>query len=251
MSEKMRVALVTGSSGGIGSRVAARLGRTCGVVFGMEWATGTQEEVRAEVEAGGARFIPLHVDISNEHEVQNAFEQVRREAGRLDVLVHLAGIATRSADGVVSSIETTTLDEWNRVLGINLTGTFLVNRAAIPLLKESNAGRVINTSSETARNPVKSIGGHYPASKAGVIAFTKVLALELAPYQVTVNCIAPGLTATPMSQGFDLTEYAKRVPLGRIGEPEDVAGLVEYLVSEQAKYITGTVIDVNGGKYMA
>ena len=169
------------------------------------------------------------------------------EFGTIDVLVNNAGIYPST------SIEELTNESWNQVIGTNLTGAFLCSRAAVPIMLEKKKGRIINVSSTTAFRGAQN-GAHYAASKAGLIGFTKALALELAPAGITVNVICPGLTDTAQPRGHmtDQELYAKkeRVPLGRIAQPEDIVGPVLFLASDKAAHITGQSVLVNGGDFM-
>lgn len=248
--DRERVALVTGSAGGMGRAVAKRLGSETGVVFGVDLPGTDQSDTAAGVSAGGAHFMPIECDLTDELQVASVYDRIRNVSGRLDVLANVAGIGARDANGSIPDIEHTSLLIWQRIIAVNLTGTFLVCRGAAPLLKRSKSGRVITIGSGSTRLPTRSIGGPYPASKGGVLAFTRVLALELAPYGVTVNCVIPGLTDTPMARFYDHTEQAKSIPLGRLAQPEDVASAVAFLAGIDASYITGAVLDVNGGTFM-
>jgi 3-oxoacyl-[acyl-carrier protein] reductase len=172
------------------------------------------------------------------------------EAGRLDILINNAGISPAHA-GRSLPVEETELAEWDRVIGVNLTGTFLTCRAAIPLMKRGGWGRIVNFSSMGGRMRSLLSGAHYAATKAGVIGFTRVLAGQVGRHGITANCIAPGRIDTPQSRSFgDLDSFLAQLPVGRTGDVADIAAAVDYLVSEAAGYVTGTVLDVNGGHYM-
>ena len=251
MSRPDRVAVVTGTAGGIGSASAIELSRTCQIIVGLDRPGADQSAAREGVRALGAEYIALECDVADEGDVANAFDEIARQVGAVDVLAHIAGVGGNSADGSVPRIAETQLSDWNRVVATNLTGTFLVCRAAIPLITQSGAGRIVTTASQTARLPTQVSGGHYPASKGGVIMFTRVLALELAEYGVTVNCVSPGLTDTAMASAFDQASYSRNVPLGRIARPIDLARAVAFLASPDNEFITGVVLDVNGGMAMA
>ena len=247
-SGRDRVALVTGAGSGIGAATARELAKVCRVVVGVDIAGADHAEVRAECEALGSSFVGVAADVSDEQSVAEAF-QVVEPLGRLDILVHCAGISLSAGRPRLTKL--TVLEDWNRLIAVNLTGTFLVCRAAIPHLRRNGWGRIVTIGSQTARSATASASAHYAASKAGVIAFTRVLALELAPLGITVNCVAPGLTQTRMTSAWDLSAYAKLVPLGRVGQALDVAEAVAFIVSDAAEYITGTTLDVNGGSFIA
>jgi len=246
---KERVALVTGAGSGIGAATACELAKVCRSVIGVDIAGTDNAEVRARCDALGSSFVSVTADISNERSVAEAFQAVD-ELGRLDILVNCAGIALSA--GRPRSAKLTVLEDWNRVVAVNLTGTFLVCRAAIPHLRRNGWGRIVTIGSQTARVATASASAHYAASKAGVIAFTRVLALELAPLGITVNCVAPGLTRTRMTDGsWDLEAFGKSVPLGRVGQALDIAEAVAFITSDAAEYVTGSTLDVNGGSFMA
>ena len=191
------------------------------------------------------------LDVASEEEVERLFADVVRDFGRVDCLVSNAGIFPRSA------VVDMAADEWDRVLGVNLRGTFLTCRATARHLKErqvGSAGRIVTISSGSAQRGMPR-GAHYSASKAAVIGFTKSLALELAPDRIIVNCVAPGTIDTRMPR-IDATEefLAERgrtvVPLGRMGQPSDVAEVVAFLLDERVTWLTGQTIWVNGGELL-
>lgn len=245
---RQRVALVTGSSSGIGAAVAKELTRSCAAVIGLDRPGADHSDLAKACDASGARFHAIASDIADELSVAEAFAEAD-QLGRLDIVVNSAGVSAPSDRP--RATETMTLADWQRVIDVNLTGAFLVCRAAIPRLKRNGWGRIVTIGSQTARLPSREAGSAYSSSKAGVRMFTQVLALELAPFGITVNCVAPGLTRTRMTAAWDLARYAAGVPLGRVGEPEDLSGVVSFVVSDAASYITGATIDVNGGTFMA
>ena len=167
--------------------------------------------------------------------------------GRIDILVNNAGVMRPA------SVEDTTEEEWERIMNVNLKGTFICSKAVMEVMKKQKYGKIVNIASASGKIGGVATGPHYSASKAGIICFTKTLARELAPYGINVNCVAPGPIDTPMFQLFSKEtreSIIKRIPLGRIGEPRDVAEAVLFLVSDAAKYITGETLDVNGGFLM-
>ena len=171
--------------------------------------------------------------------------------GRLDVLVNSAGILGL-VDNKPPKVEETPLSVWQRVLSVNLTGTFLVCREAIPLMRRSGGGRIVNVASRAAR--VRSGDPAYAASKGGLVTFLRYLAGDVAAAGITVNCIAPSRVETPMTQAIGSRDVVAakiaETPLGRLGTIEDMAGAVAFLVSKDASFITGAIIDVNGGSFM-
>jgi 3-oxoacyl-[acyl-carrier protein] reductase len=175
---------------------------------------------------------------------------VEGQFGRLDILVNNAGISP-SHEGRSLDLEDMPVEEWDRVIAVNLTGTFLMCRAALPLMKRGKWGRIVNFSSQGGRTRSLLSGAHYAATKAGLIGFTRILAGQVGKHGITANCIAPGRIDTEQSRSFgDAAAYAAQLPVGRLGEPQDIAAGVEYLVSEGASFVTGTVLDVNGGYFM-
>jgi NAD(P)-dependent dehydrogenase (short-subunit alcohol dehydrogenase family) len=187
-------------------------------------------------------------DVSDEAAVGGMVAKTLREFGTIDILVNDAAVFPASS---VSEMKT---EEWEKVLRTNLTGTFFCCRAVMPTMKAKSAGRIINFTSGRALQGSKH-GAHYAASKGGIIGFTKSLALELAPHGITVNSICPGAIDTPQPKAHvkDEAEFyakAKKIPLGRVGQPEDLVGAVLFLASDWSSYVTGQMIVVNGGSIM-
>jgi 2-hydroxycyclohexanecarboxyl-CoA dehydrogenase len=229
-----RVAVVTGAGQGIGRAVASRL-----QADGLRVAAF---DVRLQDVPSA---LALAVDVSDPGAVRQAFETVAAELGAVDVVANVAGIY-----GDHRPVRDQTLENWRRVLAVNLDGTFLCAQAALPGMLTRGWGRIINIASGQAIRPRPNIAP-YAASKAAVVGFTKALALEVARTGLTVNAIMPGVTDTAMprqnSSEEQLLQQAERNPMGRIGQPEDVAGVVAFLVSDDAAYITGQTLAVNGG----
>jgi 3-oxoacyl-[acyl-carrier protein] reductase len=238
-----RTALVIGAARGIGEGIARR--------FVMEGAAVLVADT--EVEAGEAaasslgptaRFVAT--DVSREEDVERAVAKAIEAFGRLDILVQNAGIYPWSL------IETTSVEEWDRVLAVNLRGTFLAARAALPAMRSQGYGRMVFTSSITGPRVTMPGHGHYSASKAGINGFIRAAALEFSPYGITVNGVEPGNVLTEAIREHRSAAYIRSmeeaVPLGRLGTPDDVATAVLFLASEEAGYITGTTIVVDGGQ---
>jgi len=223
-----RVALVTGASRGIGRRVAETLAAQGAAV------------VAADLEPPRVPGVDgLAMDVTDPEAVDRAFAAIERDHGPVDVLVLNAGIF------VVEPIAETSLESWRRTLDVNLTGAFLCARRALPGMRERGYGRMvaIGSSAGVAGGSVPCAA--YSASKAGLMNLVKSIAREASPQGVTANAVAPALISTPMLE--DISHLADRVPVGRVGEPEDVAAVVAFLCSAHAGYVTGEVVDVNGG----
>jgi 3-oxoacyl-[acyl-carrier protein] reductase len=245
-----RVALVTGASRGIGRAIALSLaaeGARVGVNFVRDRTAAG--EVVAEIERNGGQAVAVQADIAQQDQVETMVEQVMAEFGPLDVLVNNAAFSS------VVPLDQVTDTEWDEVMDVNLKGPFLCARAVMPILKERGWGRIVNVASIAGKYG-SAIEAHYAASKAGVINLTRSLAKHLAPYNVTVNCVAPGSVDTDMfaewlrMSGNSKAEATTWAPLGRIATPGEVASVVVFLASEPAGFITGETINVNGGVLM-
>ena len=243
-----KVALVTGAQQGIGKAIALAYGREgASVVVNYLDSQAAAEEIAAQIRALGQRAVPIAGDVAQAADVRRMVE-VGESLGGIDILVNNAGIFPR-----VEFLDMTEA-QWDEVLNVNLKGTFLCTQAvAQKLVERGRAGAVINLASSAAfRSSPR--GVHYVASKAGIVGVTRATALELAPYRVRVNAIAPGTTDTAqprygMSEE-ELQAAGRQVPLGRMGTPEDVADLAVFLASEEARHITGQTLHVNGGQYL-
>ncbi len=187
------------------------------------------------------------MDVSQADQVHQAAAELLERWGGLDILVNNAGICP------TGSIEQIREQDWDRVLAVNLKGTFLCSQAFAKVMRQQGAGKIINQGSIAGKLGGILSGAHYSASKAAVMCFTKSLARELAPYGVNVNALAPGVIVTPLSKtlsGGDFKAYEAAIPLGRVGTPEQVAAVAVFLASEESSYLTGEIIDVNGGQLM-
>ena len=237
-----QAALITGASRGIGQATAQVFGAMGARVSLVARTPEPLDALAAEL-GGDGQALAIPCDVASEADVGRAVEQTLSAFERIDILVNNAGLISF---GNVSDIDPA---EWERVIGANLTGAYLCSRAVAPAMQKRNYGRIINISSLTAQTGGVSGGVHYSSSKGGMLALTKTLARDLAPNGITVNAIAPGQIDTDPDL---LTPEARErvmgmIPLGRLGEPEDIAYAALFLASPLAAYITGATIDVNGG----
>ena len=242
-----KCALVTGASRGIGRAVALKLASE-GAKVALNFAgnEAAADAVKQEIEAAGGEAILVKADVANEAAVQDMVQKTADVFGRIDILVNNAGI---TRDGLLARMKE---EDWDAVLSTNLKGVFLTTKAAAKLMMKQRAGRIVNMASVVG---VTGNAGqaNYSAAKAGVIGFTKTIAKELASRGITANAVAPRFIDTDMTSG--LPDKAKEaalsgIPLGRMGTPEDIAAAVLFLVSDQASYITGQVLNVDGGMVM-
>ena len=238
-----QVVVVTGASRGIGRAIALVFAQAGARLALVSRTADALEAVAVEVRAVGAEALVLPTDVAVEAEVDQAIDRVVAEWGRVDVLVNNAGLIDF---GPLHEIEPTA---WDKVMGANLTGAYLCSRAVAPVMEKNQAGRIVNITSVSAQTGGVSGGVHYTASKGGLTAMTKTLARDLAPHNITVNAISPGqIDADPELLTPEQREKVMAmIPLGRLGEPEEIAYAALFLASPMADYITGTTLDVNGG----
>ena len=249
-----RIALVTGGAQGIGRAIAERLLQDNAVVVLGDIDEAAVRTTADELAANGGECVGLYLDVADEASVARAYAEIDRRFGGLDILVNNAGIIALD-DGRRPVVESMSLEHWRRTLDVNLTGTFLMSRGAIPLMRRGRWGRIVNMCSRLARTRTGPGNSHYAASKAGLIGFSRILASEAGSDGITVNCIAPSKIATEMTRSIAggaalLEEYIGETVVGRLGEPDDVANIVGFLCSEQSSFITGIVVDVTGGSFM-
>jgi 3-oxoacyl-[acyl-carrier protein] reductase len=241
------VAVITGAARGIGRAIAlAFVGKGAKVAL-VDIDAEALERVREEIGERGGQALSLPCDVSQSSAVGEKAGKVLGSYGRIDVLVNNAGIIRRG------TIETVTEEEWDRVIAINLKGTFNCCKAVVAPMKRQGRGSIVNVSSISGKmGDITSAPGYGP-SKAGVIALTKTLALQLARYGIRANSVAPHAMETEMSAQWSperRREIVAGIPLGRLGQPEDVAAAVLFLASDAASFITGEILDVNGGALM-
>jgi NAD(P)-dependent dehydrogenase (short-subunit alcohol dehydrogenase family) len=244
-----RVAIVTGGGSGIGLAIAERLASDGNDVAVFDLDGATAKAAADKIVASGRSALGLTVDVTDRARIDAAVVEVREQLGRPTILVNSAGL-----DGFDPFLKITA-EKWNRIIAVNLTGTFDCCQAVVPDMIAEQWGRIVNISSSSAQSG-QPIMTHYVASKAGVIGFTKALALELGPKGITVNTIPPGFIDTPMLRGSEkkgllgegVEHHASLTPVRRVGRPEDIAAACSFLVRDEASYITGQVIGVNGGR---
>jgi len=241
---KGKIALVTGSTKGIGKAIAFELAKEGANLVINSRNQSEAEQVGHQIhDEMGVKTLALRTDVSNIEEVKTLMKKTVDYFGRIDILINNAGVFEICPFLQISE------DTWDKIIDINLKGTFLCSKLALPIMVKQKSGVIVNMSSMAAKTGGLLPVAHYAASKAGIIALTKALAREFAPYGIRVNAVAPGVIKTKMAES-QAEEKRKIIPLGDLGEPEDVAKAVSFLVSDDASYITGEVINVNGGLVM-
>ena len=242
-----KVTLITGASQGIGRETALALAEAGAKVA---VAARNEEKLAAlvkEITAANGEAFAVKMDVSDAEQIKSGFKQVLGKFGRLDILVNNAAI---TRDGLALRMKQ---DDWDAVIRTNLTGAHLCIQQALQPMMRARAGRIVNLTSVVAQMG-NSGQANYVAAKAGIIGLTKAIAMEIASRNITVNAVAPGFVETPMTEvlSSEVKENLKtRIPLGRMGSPRDVAAAIVFLASDEAGYITGHVLDVNGGMYLA
>ena len=242
--EENKVAVITGGTTGIGKEIALELTKNgYNIAINYRNETDTMNDLKQEIESNNVKCIFVRADVSNFEETENMVKEIINEFGKIDVLVNNAGI---TQDGLIMRMKKESFDQ---VVNINLGGTFNVTRNVVPYMVKQRSGRIINVSSVVgiAGNAGQS---NYAASKAGIIGLTKSLAKELSSRGILVNAIAPGFIETKMTDklGENVKQsILEQIPLGRMGEPKEVAKVVKFLASDDSSYITGQVIHIDGG----
>lgn len=245
-----RVAVVTGAASGMGLAVSRRLAERGQRVALLDLDGDAAQRAAEELQADDAPVLACEVDVTDRAAVDEALRKVRSELGPLEIMVTSAGLDE------FSSFTDITPEAWERVLAVNLTGTFHCLQAAVPDMLSAGWGRIVTISSSSAQSGAANMA-HYVASKGGVIGLTKALAVELAPHGITVNTIPPAIIDTPMARRAEkagnvpsIDAIAAATPVRRAGTPEDIAATCAFLCSDDAGYITGQQIGVNGGWYL-
>jgi len=242
-----KVAIVTGAGRGIGKATALTFAREGAKVVVNDIDGKAAQQVATEIESMGRQVLTIKADVSQSKEVNRMIQSILQKFGRVDILVNNAGIICRG------STENLSEEEWDRVLSVNLKGAFNCCKAVIGVMKKQRAGKIVNISSIAGKMGDIASAPCYGASKAGIACLAKSLARELAPYGINVNAVAPHAIETEMSREWSNKKrksIISSIPLGRLGQPSDVAEAVVFLASDTAKFITGEVLDVNGGCLM-
>jgi len=245
MDFRDKVALVTGGGSGIGRATCEIFAERGGAVMVADLSEASAKATADHIARKGGRAEAVRCDVTQWDEVQAAVDSARRVFGRLNVVINCAGILR------ASRIEETSEADWNQVLQVNLTGAFLVTKAALRAMREQGGGSIVHIASRMAIR-VKEGHGAYAAAKAGILQLTQMAALEGAPYGIRVNCVCPGFIDTPMTRsGYGeeaFAGWARVCPLGRAGRPEEIARAMLFLSSEDASFITGMNLPVDGGR---
>jgi 3-oxoacyl-[acyl-carrier protein] reductase len=248
-----RTALITGGARGIGLASGRQLGAK-GVRIALADIDGPAAEAAAEtLRAEGLEARGYRLDVADPASVRETVAAVEADLGGPDILLNSAGVLPR-VDGRNPTVENMPLEIWNLTLAVNLTGPFLMAQACLPAMKRAGWGRIVTISSRSGR--MRTFGNaHYSASKSGLAGFHRILAGEVGPHGITVNCIAPsrvntGLNANLADGGATHQAAIRETPIGRIAEPEDIAAAVAYLASDEASFVTGAILDMTGGSYM-
>ena len=244
---KGKIALITGAGRGIGRSIALTFAREGAEVVVSDIDAASTAAVLEEVRASGGDGMAFRTDVSDEEDVKKAFAAVMNRYGTLDILVNNAGICRNVRVLDIGR------EEWDRFLSVNLTSVFLCSKEALKIMIGKKSGKIVNLGSSAGKIGGIVAGAHYSAAKAGVMCLTKSLALQAAPHNIQVNAIAPGPIATKMTEewGDELTKaFIEKIPLKRYGTPQDVAEAALFLASNRSDFITGEIIDVNGGLVM-
>ena len=252
---KNQVAIVTGAGQGIGEAIALALAAEGVNVVAADINMDTVKETARKIEYIGQNGLPIKVDVSNVEEVKRMVDSTIEKFRKIDILVNNAGISPRKLDGSRAHVVEISEEEFDRVIAVDLKGTFNCSKYVIQHMIRRRTGNIVNISSTAAKLTDLRIpsGAHYNAAKAGICNLTSSLANEVAQYSIRVNAIAPGRVKTSMMKSTTPEFEAallRNIPLGRVGLPEDISNAVLFLVSHMSSYITGEIIDVNGGLWM-
>lgn len=245
-----KIALITGSSSGIGRAVAlafADEGAHVAINFPNQSQAVNAAEVESAIKRAGRRALSIEADVASEEQVDRMVDRVMGEFGRIDILVNNAGIA-----GAAATIENLTVAAWDQLMTVNLRGVFLCTRKVLPIMYRQNYGKIINTASQLAYKGAPGMA-HYCASKAGIITFTRSLALEIGARNINANCVAPGVTRTPILEGTPpalLDSILAGIPKARLAHVDDIVPAYLFLASDEAGHFVGQCLSPNGGDVM-
>jgi 3-oxoacyl-[acyl-carrier protein] reductase len=247
MDLERKIAIITGAGRGIGKAIALSMAKEGAIPVIVDIDEASAEQAVKEVQGLGVSTMRVRADVSKTSELKEMARTVVRNFETIDILVNNAGLLETTL------IEDVTEVEWDRIMAVNLKGVFFASQQVIPYMKKKGWGRIINLSSLAGRMGGYGNGCIYAASKAGIIGLTMSLARKLAEYNITVNAVAPGTTETEMIQGLSeerLAMLRATIPLKRLGKPQNIADIVVFLASDASEFMTGAVIDVNGGLFM-
>ncbi|MDM0084733.1 SDR family NAD(P)-dependent oxidoreductase [Variovorax sp. J31P179] len=244
-------ALVTGAAAGIGLCTARRLASDGCVLFLLDRLDGVREVAETLAEQGVLAY-PIVADLTRDEDIRAACAEIDRLAGGCDILINNAGVHVKR-DGHYIPDESLTVEDWEMTMRVNVTAPFLLSQYAVKSMASGNWGRIVNVSSRAGRTSGPAAGTHYSASKAALIGMTRSMAAHYGRVGITINAVAPGHVLTPMAlqQAPEvLARSAQGNPLGRLGDPDEIASAIQYLTTPAAGFITGAVIDANGGGFM-
>lgn len=249
-----KVAIITGAGSGQGRAAAKIFAREGAAVVIAEWNEENGRQVEKEILADGQQALFIKTDVSSEENIISLVEEVMNHYGKIDVVFNNAGVgySSHSKYKMASLIETPQTD-WNNIIGINLNGAYLLSKHVLPIMMKQNGGSIINNAS---LNGISGVTGAdaYTAAKGGVVALTRVMAVDYGKYNIRVNCICPGAIDTPMiAEVLSVPEFAEKFaagcPLQRVGKPEEIATAALFLASDESSYVTGLIMPVDGGVY--
>lgn len=243
----MPVSIITGSAQGIGRAICLALAKEGAKLVLVDIDGKKLESVGREVKKIGSKLLLVNADASKFEDIERIIKTTIAKFKRIDILINNAGLCFRRSLFEISE------SEWDQLMKVNLKGTFFLSQKVLIFMKRQRSGKIINIASLAGKIGGIAVGADYAASKAGVICLTKSLAKEAGPYKINVNCVCPGVIKTRITSSLPkrvIEQYKKAIPLGRIGSPEDVANAVLFLASKKADYITGEILDVNGGLLM-
>lgn len=240
-----RAAIITGAATGIGEKTALRMAEAGADIAVVDLNITAAEQVSKRIQSAGRRSVAIKCDVSNASDITGTVDRVLLELGKIDILVNNAGVGGRTAP-----ISDVTLEEWNQILLLDLTSVFLWCKAILPHMLQRGYGKIVNVASMAAKEGSPNMIP-YSAAKAGVIALTKSLAMETVRNGIFVNCVVPALIDTTLLRQFSpdhIRLLTSKIPMGRLGRPEEVAAVIEFLASDDASFVTGQSYDVSGGR---